>query len=710
MSIEAQMRIAVVLSAYDKMSKQINDAVNKSKAKLDGMAEKYDKIADKAFNRGRNMVAAGVAVGAPLYKAIEAATDFESKMIDIRKQMQQDTPESVAKMTKQVFQLGRELPLATDQIQDMIAAGLRMGIAEDKIIDYTKQVTKMATAFDIPANEIADSMGKIANVFKIPIDKVGDFADAINYLDDNTMAKGPELIDVLQRIGGSARNLSANNAAALASTMLSVGESAETSGTAISGMINNLSAATMQSSKFQKGMQMLGLNSEKVQKLMSSKDTAQSTIITVLEKINALDPSKQTEMLIRLFGREQGPKLMKLANNLQEYRRQLNLVQGSEKGSMNKEYQKRVESSAAKWQIFKNRLQETTVKIGTALLPSFIKLVEWAGKIIDKVSVFIEKNSTLVKWLGLIAAGFTALAFIGGYLNFVIGGVASLWSMLCNVGSFLTSVVGGIAKVFQFLRLVILANPILAIATAIAIVAILIIKNWNKIKPAFKAVLDWIVNKFKQFVQPFVDMWNDLTDWISSTWNDLIAKATKIWNDIGDAIIAPLKWVKEKWEQFTNWISDKWNGVCDFFTGKSDDTAKAMTSPAQMMIDKMKKDTPELNKQMAAMAQGVDDYLPHSPAKKGALSRLHKVRIVETLAEAIKPNSLACKMQKVASGAAGVGIPGVNNKPGMNVSFNITLHGGASKSDAQTLTTEIKKQFGQLMKQYGGERARVSFS
>lgn len=316
---EARLKIAVILSAYDRMTAVVNASVNKAQASLNNFSKRADNIADKSFQTGQQMVATGLAVGAPIYKAIEAASEFETKMVDIRKQMAADTPVSVAKMTKEIWALNNGLPIATTQIQEMIAAGMRMGIPQEKIAAYTKDVTKMSVAFDMSAGEIADQMGKIANVFKIPIDQVSSFADVINYLDDNTMAKGPELIDVLQRIGGSAKYLKTKEAAALASTMLSLGETPERAASGIDSFMTVLSAAEARSKKTKDAFKELGLAPGDVQRRMVN--DAQGTINDLFSRISKLSPDKQTSMLSRLFGNEHIGKLQKLSNNMNEYRR-----------------------------------------------------------------------------------------------------------------------------------------------------------------------------------------------------------------------------------------------------------------------------------------------------------------------------------------------------------------------------------------------------
>ncbi|MGC8006297.1 phage tail tape measure protein, partial [Salmonella enterica] len=71
-------------------------------------------------------------------------------------------------MARQIKQLGAELPIPVTQIAEMVTAGARMEVPRQELIDYTRTVAMMATAFDAVPDEIAESMGKVAKNFRIP--------------------------------------------------------------------------------------------------------------------------------------------------------------------------------------------------------------------------------------------------------------------------------------------------------------------------------------------------------------------------------------------------------------------------------------------------------------------------------------------------------------------------------------------------------------
>lgn len=127
-----------------------------------------------------------------------------------------------------------------------------------------------------------------------------------------------------------------HDAAALGSTFLTLGASAEVAGTATNAMIRELAIATQQPKRFQAGLKALGREAEALQNGMAKNATG--TLQQVLDAINKLPQADQLSVTTQLFGKEFGDAAAKLANNVQEYRRQLELANAAGgKGSMQRE-------------------------------------------------------------------------------------------------------------------------------------------------------------------------------------------------------------------------------------------------------------------------------------------------------------------------------------------------------------------------------------
>lgn len=376
----------------------------------------------------QSTVQLGAVVAVSAYP-VRAAIAFENAMLGVAKQVE-GARDAGGKLTpvyfgmaKQIQRLGRELPMATNDIADMVTAGARMGIVRDELIGFVRDTSKMSTAFEMAPGELADSMGKVAKIFRIPVPAIGELGDAINYLDDNAISKGSDIIRVMQGdLAGAASTmgLSAKNAAALASTFLTLGESAERADTAAAGMMRQLQIAKMNPKRFQVGVKMLGLTGDQLQKGMI--DDPQAMILDVLGRIKKLPVEQQMEAVTRLFGKDWGGAIAKLANGVDEYRRQLALANGeAAKGSMTREFQARMQTTSAQWQITKNRMTEVAVVIGGALLPAVNSLMQSAAPMIERFAEFSRNNPGAIK--GIIG---TALALTG--LRVATLGVAYAWT------------------------------------------------------------------------------------------------------------------------------------------------------------------------------------------------------------------------------------------------------------------------------------------
>lgn len=461
-------------------------------------AQQKLKAATEMGAAGRSqMASAGVAIGATVAAASAAfvpvvqAAAFEKAMLGVARQVDGARDES-GKLTKvyfdmaeQVQKLGREIPMATNEIADMVAAGARMGVAKDQLIDFTKTSAMMASAFELPAGELADQMGKIANLFKIPIPRIGELADAINYLDDSTQSTAPGIIDFLTRTGGvaGAVKITGQEMAALGSTLLALGDRSETASTATNAMFQKFAAADKGTKKFKEAMAEIGLSTASVQKGMQV--DAQGTILKIMEAVNKIPAEKRLGVLVDLVGLEHSDTLAKLAGNVEEYRRQIDLAGSQQaKGSMGREFAAVLATTNAQWTITKNVVTEVGVRIGSVLLPAVNSVLITFGGATKATSDFVREHQGLIGNVAAAAAGIGGAILAMKGFAFAIGAVKVAASALM------------------------LANPIGLIALGVAGAAAVIYKNWEPISGFFTGLfdgikttvgqsIDWIIGKIQ---------------------------------------------------------------------------------------------------------------------------------------------------------------------------------------------------------------------
>lgn len=538
---------------YSELAREA-DKLRRAQSRLADVQERIDRNSERRRELGgqlRGAVGAFGVVAAATLAPVRSAASFETAMLGVAKQLEgaRDAGGNLTPvyfgMSRQIQQLGREIPIATNELAEMVAAGLRMGVASDEVVGFTRTAAMMADAFEMPAGKLADDMGKIAGLFHIPVPRIGELADAINHLDDNAKSSGGEIIEVMRRVGGMAQALKmpAKEAAALGSTFLTLGSSAEVAGTASNAVMRILGAATAQSKRVRTGMASLGIDPEAIQRSMANDPTG--TILGILDKLNALNDEQRMVAATRIFGAEYGDDIAKLATGADEYRRQLALVRGEQaKGSMSREFSARLKTLSAQWEISKNRMREASVVIGNALVPSVSRLMEVAGPMIEGFADWARANPGFVKGIVGSALAVTGLrvAALGaayawtavkGPILSVMGFVAR-WratGALAAMGRFGPTAMK-VARVVRTIGTAIAAiggGPIAVAVAALTAGALIVRKYWQPIGAwmagAFKGVGEVMRPVFAQLgaaLAPLKPAWDIVSGAIASAWGWIV--------------------------------------------------------------------------------------------------------------------------------------------------------------------------------------------
>lgn len=558
-SLEAQQRqLSNAIQTFGKMGKNV-DGMRARYATLTTQVDKL-RVAHERLNRiqsaqranlaqradYRGQMLDAVAIGATAATPIVKAAQFETAMLGVAKQVEgaRDKAGNLTnvyhEMAKSIQQLGREIPLATNELADMVAAGARMGVAKDELIGFTRTAAMMADAFELPAGELADNMGKIAGLFKIPIPAIGELADSINYLDDNAISKGGDIIDFLTRTGGVASSIkvTGQEMAALGSTLLTLGERTENAGTAVNAIYSKLAAADKGTKKFKAAMNEIGMSTSAVQKGMQENATA--TLMKVMEAIGKLPADKQLGVMVELVGLEHSDTMAKLANNTAEFRKQLALANSTDaKGSMSREFQARLQTTNAQWQIMKNRVEEVAVNLGSVLLPAVNGVFSALAPVVTAVAEFAREHPKLTQAvvgtgvalvtlkLATLASGYAFTFLKGGALQ-VAGALAGARGQMLltsiasrTMGASVAASSGGVVGMMgrmvpvfvggiRAMSLALATNPIGLVVAGIATAGLMIYRHWDGVKAFMVGTIDGIKEATLPLQQTFTAFYNSL--------------------------------------------------------------------------------------------------------------------------------------------------------------------------------------------------------
>lgn len=550
-----------------------------------GKVERLKEISGKAQMVGAQSMVAGATITNPIKNTVQNYMEFQDAMLGVARQVQglkddagNFTPEF--EVWKQKIQdLSQELPLTTVEIANMVEAAARMDVPKEQLEDFIRLNTQMATAFDAAnPDELVEQFGKVTKNFKLSSVASRELADAINYLDDNALSKGTEIIGFMNRVSGIAgiAKISEKNMAALGSTLQTAGAAEEQSATAVNAIFTRLSSATKKK-PVKAALKAMGLDANKVE-LGMAKD-AQGTLMKIVETVKKMPENKRLGFIADLVGTEHSKTLALLVSNTEEWRRQIELANSeAAKGSMSKEFQTRMKGLSAQWQLFKNSLFNVSATIGGTLEPTLSALMVRIREVMDKINKWIKDNPKLATNIMLVAGAIgSSLTVFGAFsmaLSFILYPLARIGLGLLNLKKIFpetTSAIGSTLKTllswkstvsstgrglsvlfshlkslftplnllktlmkiaFSPIRLIItgittslglLFSPLTLLGIAFVAVGKMIYDNWDKIQRFFggfwQGLKDGLAPVIERF-QPLIDLFGKIAGLISDvvTW------------------------------------------------------------------------------------------------------------------------------------------------------------------------------------------------
>lgn len=527
------------------------EAVSQKQKRMSASRASYDQgreMRDRVAGAGAATMGAGTVVGLPIVKMVRDYSSYEDAMLGVARQVE-GARDANGRLTATYYEMGdaikamsETIPMATTEIAALVEGGARMGVqGKENLLAFARTAALASTAFDLPADQISEDLGKIANVFKVPIKNISQLGDVINYLDDNAQSKGADIIDVMQRVAGSVGSMDYKEAAALGSTFLSLGASSEVAASATKAMVRELAIAEKQPARFRKGLKELGMDAKKVQADMAKDSTG--TLLKVMEAVRKLPKAKQMGVMVDLFGKEFGDDAAKLAENLDEYRKQLALVKDQKaSGSMQREGDAKNDTLSANWQKTQNKLFNQSSELGKALRQPLMDVMDGVSEVMASIGTWTKANPELAASLIKIAAVLAIVLVASGGLMVGIAGLLGPILLakfaMAGLGIQLTSgigimgklggAIGVVIKAVAWLSRLLLLNPIGIAVTVIAGGAYLIWRNWDTLGPKFSRLWEGIKSGASR-------MWDGIKGAASSAFSAVSTAAATVWSSIRQA-------------------------------------------------------------------------------------------------------------------------------------------------------------------------------
>jgi len=662
------MNVAVILSAVDKMSAVIDMAVNRSSAKLAAFSKKASMMGDKAFNWSKKALATGALVTFALFKTVQAAEDGANEF---------------ARLDNILTQMGVNVP----------------GLADE-----------MKAFADTTQFEIGVDGGNIQMVQA----KLATFQNVVN--------KTARDAGVFKRATMLAFDLEAAGFGEGTANAVQLGK-------ALNDPIKGINALT------KSGITFTAEEKKKIETLVKSGRTleAQEIILKAIENQvggTAKKTAKSSEIMKIAMGEfveEIGGALLPAFQEFTQF------------------ITKKILPGFVKWKSEHTGLFNTIVKLvavfglAATVIGSFgmvfgavMKGIS-AGAQVLKLFTYVTKLATAAQWLMNAAAAANPYVLIAIAIIAIIAAIVLVmvyfdqlydWFMKQSVG----------VKIL-IAALVLLFAPFLIFPIMIR----LLIKNWDLVKAKFNQFLGWFRGWGKFILLPLAPLigipllivayWGRIRSFFVGLWG-FVVRVFRMHVAIIMAIpgliqarwVAMINFYRNLWENIKSVFSAAVNWVFGIHTRMYEAGMNIMNSLWEGLKATMNKPLDVIRN----VTNEIRDYFPFSPAKRGALKDIHKIRLMETVAQSVKPNAVMQAMGKATNAIASAGrfpvgaamqpaVNAMNNIKGspqvpagggmggvvFSPNYNITVNGGDGAG------TELKDQFLQLARLHGAEMMRM---
>lgn len=383
------------------------------------LEKKLREASKGAKELGDNLVAVGrslaplsaVAAGA-LGGAFKAAQDFESAFVGVQKTVDETNFTTYEKLEQTIRRMSTELPSSATEIAKVMEIAGQLGIKADDIEKFTKTIIDLSNATNIMGDEGATALAQYYNIMQGDLSTVDRFGAALTELGNNSATTEAEILNMSKALAaaGSQIGLRDQEVLGLATTLASVGLSAERAGSSISTILRKVDQAVGENAdSVQEWAKICGVSVEEFTNMwntdvmkaidlmitgLGTLDEETANFYTVLSDVN-ISNIRQIDTITRLANAH---------GKLSEYVAMSNKAWDANVALTN-EANRRYGTTESQLKMLLNTVTDIGIELGQSFLPTINNLVSSMRPYLSSLKDFVSENqSATTATLGLTAA------------------------------------------------------------------------------------------------------------------------------------------------------------------------------------------------------------------------------------------------------------------------------------------------------------------
>ncbi len=428
--LDTMMKVSLTLVAFDKMSRVIRDAVNKSNAEFNKLQRKVQQTSESIEKLGKGMMTlgAGMTVGGlglahtlGLTDAIPQALQMEHRIRELGN-VGQLTEKQLAGMDKRLGRISKY----TNQFRPDIIEGLSVlvasGVDPTKALDYMNVIGKTATAEQAAIVDISKTAFSVTDNLKVPVSQLSKTMDILAQAGKQGRFELKDMAGEFPGLTASASMLGMKGVPAVAQlgAALQIAMKGSKDASEAANNLQNFMQKLSAPQTMKNFSEKFGVDIKKVlnNAVKEGKDPILEVMKTI-QQVTGSDPFKLSE----IFQDMQVLNFIKpMMKNLKEYE-SIKKSALSANGIVDSDYQNMMKTTIEQW----NRLKINMMEI---VIPNLAGPLKVANQILEK----INQNPILQKGIFSTIVGLTG----GGILLTILGGaVFAVGSLTKGYGKFL---------------------------------------------------------------------------------------------------------------------------------------------------------------------------------------------------------------------------------------------------------------------------------